>query len=68
MDRDKVRALAKQGHVLRITALALAEGLDVSRADVERHYYRFREWYDAKISTGYLITVTGISKTKGKDA
>lgn len=42
------------------------QGLDVTQAQVNRFYQRFRAWYEGRLTLSYLIRCTGI-QMQGED-
>jgi len=49
-------------HVVQVTSYARGKGLDVTTAQVAKHWHWFERWYTGQLATGYLINRTGIKR------
>jgi len=66
VDAETFARITRRSKCWRISELARSEELEVLADDVDRHFMRFMQWYNAEIDTAYLVLTTGIRYRKGR--
>lgn len=64
IDKRTRDALNRWQECKLISQSARFVGLDASPELVNKYYNRFRQWYEGRLATGYLIKITGVQSTK----
>lgn len=57
-----IRCAQRRADVVQVTSFARGKGLDVTTAQVARHWEWFERWFTGGITIGYLINRTGVKR------